>query len=433
MYELAASWGVSPHEPSVLEKIRSDNAIDYVLLVKHLASLLVDYGSQEVRNNPQRKAEVVEALLIGISADPSLFTHPDLLSSSLFLPFPEMRDGRLKRYFDELRKQGGLLAEDWKAFDPAQRAYSPLGRVSNFSSDFIQKMVFRHFTYPEYRSFTLEQSLVASDQKAVLDWSHTWGGTYAPHFALEQFQRARNNLLAYVAVHEGGVPAMSHESNLAIPPVEASANPSLLWQKALRDAIDRGDRRPYLEIEPESVSSAVEGPRTTGRQRGSLEMDAKDLLYILPPLPQKASLIIKSNRPDRIELESRGQSPVNRFRAEKYLGLILTRHGDGTPSHPFEVHIEEGSIGAKAIIRHLQEKSAPHSEFYESPSFILFSRLTEWLKGLPWGGPAWFVVPHIIDGCEDLFRRLRWQRHPLYKKGKRISISNPLSKVAAAA
>jgi hypothetical protein len=208
---------------------------------------------------------------------------------------------------------------------------------------------------------------------------------------------------------------------------------SQLWQAAMRQAIDRGDRRPYLEIEPKSVRSAVEGPRIGRRQRGSLAMDATDLLRILPPLPKKAGVMITTNKEDEIELHSRYFSLMDIVRSEGYLGMKLTRHGDGTDDLPFEVHIDDGNIGSEAIRRHLEQKGAPRSELYESPSFLFFSRLTEWLKDLAWGGPAWFVVTHVIDGHESLFNRLRWEIHPNYFRGRRIRISHPLSAAAATA
>lgn len=149
--------GQSIDDPDVLAVTRNSNSLDAALLVGDLVALLEAYRAACQTDDEPRRLEGADAILQGLSADPSLFvTRWDLLGPSTMVEdvfIARNNEGRpsysapgarhIERLKDYQRLLGELaprLREDAEQFVPVAGAYSPYGVSYGFITDVLANM-----------------------------------------------------------------------------------------------------------------------------------------------------------------------------------------------------------------------------------------------------------------------------------------------------
>jgi hypothetical protein len=156
LHHRAAESGRPVDDAGVLAVTRNANSMDAALLVRDLVPLLEAYGTACIGNNLERRLELADAILQGVSADPALFlTRLDLLApytmvEDLFIscgedgvrytPMGETHRHLLESYAALIARHAVSLQEDAPGLDPRHRVYSPLGIVSGFCADMLSNI-----------------------------------------------------------------------------------------------------------------------------------------------------------------------------------------------------------------------------------------------------------------------------------------------------
>jgi hypothetical protein len=177
----ARETGRTFDHPEVLALMRLSSAMDIALLVRDLVPLLHAYSTACSDHDADKRQELADAILQGLSADPELLlTRLDLLAPStmiedLFIdrgedgqvrytPMGEAHRGCLARYAELIGRTAESLKEDARLIDPAQAAYSPLGIVYGFSADILSNMVLNTLCSPSSSSgadLSLEDTFIS--------------------------------------------------------------------------------------------------------------------------------------------------------------------------------------------------------------------------------------------------------------------------------
>jgi hypothetical protein len=153
----AGETGRPMDDPEVLAIARNSNSMDAALLVRDLVPLLDAYGAACASGDSERRLDLADAILQGVSADPELLlTRLDLLTPAtmiedLFIDCGE--DGRarytrlgdahvrvLERYRELIARHAASLVEDAPTFDPRHAPYSPFGIAYGFCGDLLSQM-----------------------------------------------------------------------------------------------------------------------------------------------------------------------------------------------------------------------------------------------------------------------------------------------------
>jgi hypothetical protein len=166
------SSGKPTGDPELLAFTRNSNSMDMALLVQDLVPLLDAYRSACESGERERRFELADAVLQGMSADPELLvTRLDLLGAytgieALFVeggetPIRHTATGQrhrqlLERYRQSIGELASALIEDARTFDPRNAAFSPYGISYGFCSDLLSNMALDALASQPSRGVSLE-------------------------------------------------------------------------------------------------------------------------------------------------------------------------------------------------------------------------------------------------------------------------------------
>jgi hypothetical protein len=167
------SSGKPANDPELLAYTRNSNSMDMALLVQDLVPLLDAYRTACDHGEREKRLELADAVLQGISADPELLvTRLDLLGpytgiEALFVddagdaPIHYTAIGHrhlqlLERYRRSIGDLAGALIEDASAFAPWHSDFSPYGISYGFCSDLLSNMALDVLASQPSRGVTLE-------------------------------------------------------------------------------------------------------------------------------------------------------------------------------------------------------------------------------------------------------------------------------------
>jgi hypothetical protein len=194
---LCTKEGVSLHEPSVVVRTRTSNALDFALLVQGLVGLLKAYdrallSGHELSGDERMRLDMAGAIFQGISADPELFLNRvDLLSAYSMIErvfIDTDREGRVvysplgQRHVQLLKEYGALidrlikpLRDDFPRFRPVDGGYSPYGVIFGLPSHLIEHMALKALQHDAETRFGLEDVFDDADTNAAkLAWVTGW-------------------------------------------------------------------------------------------------------------------------------------------------------------------------------------------------------------------------------------------------------------------
>jgi len=134
--------------------MRADNLPDYPWLCFALLTLLREYSSPHACDRAERQRElVVEAILNGLSTDPSAFLS-DQVPAGLIACALERAEVRAV-----LQGHSQALASEAERYRPADRTYSPLALFFNFSHNVVKGTVVDALLWGQPRSVSLNDLL----------------------------------------------------------------------------------------------------------------------------------------------------------------------------------------------------------------------------------------------------------------------------------
>jgi hypothetical protein len=169
----AAESGRPLDDPEVLAITRNSNSMDAALLAADLVALLDAYGSACDAGDADRRRDLADAILQGLSADPELFVtrvellFPATVIEDVFIetgaggrprctPAGERHLALVHRYRGLLDRLAPALIDDLGDLDPAARAYSPLGIAYGFCADILSNIATSTLTSPASANVVLE-------------------------------------------------------------------------------------------------------------------------------------------------------------------------------------------------------------------------------------------------------------------------------------
>jgi hypothetical protein len=148
--------GLPIDHPDVLSVTRNSNSMDAALLVRDLVALLEAYRAACLGAGTEKRLDLADAVLQGVSADPELFlARLDLLTPYTMIEgvFVITEDGvtqytptghahlaHLARYRQLIGELAANLKEDARTIDPCRSAYSPFGIAYGFCGDMLSSM-----------------------------------------------------------------------------------------------------------------------------------------------------------------------------------------------------------------------------------------------------------------------------------------------------
>jgi hypothetical protein len=137
-----------------MASMRRDNGVDYRWLLFALATLIEDYAALPQEESAVRRS-VVEALVGGLSPDPAAFVEdcPACLSASA---------AERTRFAELFHRHRQELVQEFDAYRPSERAYSPLSFSFNFSHNIVKGIVIDALIWRAPSHVTLNDLLRAS-------------------------------------------------------------------------------------------------------------------------------------------------------------------------------------------------------------------------------------------------------------------------------
>jgi len=188
-------------DKSLVLSTRNTNALDFALLIQDLVPLLGAYEHACRSDDVQKRVELSEAILQGISPDPELFLNRvELLRAysmieHLFVATDA--DGHvgytsigrrhvqlLDDYETRIAQVSTTLYDDCLRFRPVAGAYSPYGILYGFSSNLLEHMAFKTLQPDAVTRFSLEDVFVDGGADAdKLAWVSGW--RRLPHLTRE--------------------------------------------------------------------------------------------------------------------------------------------------------------------------------------------------------------------------------------------------------
>jgi hypothetical protein len=170
--------GKAMDDPELLAFNRNSNAMDGALLVGDLVSLLEAYDAACEAADTERRLNLADAILQGLSADPELLVlRWDLLEAygtietlagvpddtgRLGMSRHAIAFGRqLDRYRHVFARVAERLRDDAGAFDPSTHAYSPYGIVYGFCADLFSNIAMSSLAEPSADGLALEDAFVS--------------------------------------------------------------------------------------------------------------------------------------------------------------------------------------------------------------------------------------------------------------------------------
>jgi len=151
-----AETGRAPDDPEVLATTRNSNSMDGALLIGDLVPLLEAYADACARQEHDRRLDLADVVLQGVSADPELFVgRRDALGPATMIEevFIDRRDGvtrytpagdahrtRLARYDELIDSLAEALSADALEIAERRDIYSPFGIAYGFCADILSNM-----------------------------------------------------------------------------------------------------------------------------------------------------------------------------------------------------------------------------------------------------------------------------------------------------
>ncbi len=188
--------GVSMHEPGVVLRTRTSNALDFALLVQGLVGLLKAYDRALQSADERTRLNMAGAIYQGISADPELFlSRIDLLSAYSMIEHVFIATDPVgtvvysplgRRHVQLLKEYGALigrlikpLRDDFPHFRPVEGGCSPYGVIFGLPSHLIEHMALKALQHDAETRFSLENVFedVFDDGEtsaAKLAWVNGW-------------------------------------------------------------------------------------------------------------------------------------------------------------------------------------------------------------------------------------------------------------------
>ena len=179
-------------DSEVLAVTRNSNSMDVALLVGDLVPLLERYAAALSGDDDNRRLDLADVILQGLSSDPELLiTHLDLLGPAatiedVFVSGASEDDPRHtahgKRHIELMSRYRGLVAhlaaplsDECLRLDPAGRPYSPLGISYGFCADVLWNVALSALMARPPSTLSLEDlfgSRTHLDENA--ERAHTW-------------------------------------------------------------------------------------------------------------------------------------------------------------------------------------------------------------------------------------------------------------------
>jgi hypothetical protein len=154
------SWqtGWAVDDPKLLAMTHLSNSMDMALLVRDLIPLLEAYRAASAQHDDERRLELADAILQGLSVDPELLlARLDLLAPMTMIEDLAVdQDGQTQRYRALIAQTSESLKNDARLFDPSQAQYSPLGIVYGFCADLFSNMALSTLRSPASTDLSLE-------------------------------------------------------------------------------------------------------------------------------------------------------------------------------------------------------------------------------------------------------------------------------------
>jgi hypothetical protein len=190
----AADIGRAFDDAEVLAVTRNSNSMDVALLVGDLVPLLERYEAALAGDDDERRLDLADVILQGLSSDPGLLiTHLDLLGPAamiehVFVSGASEDDPRytaqgqrhielMSRYRDLVARLAAPLSDECLRLDPAGRPYSPLGISYGFCADILWNVALSALMARPPSTLSLEHlfgSRTSLDEKAERAeiWAH---------------------------------------------------------------------------------------------------------------------------------------------------------------------------------------------------------------------------------------------------------------------
>jgi hypothetical protein len=184
--------GVSIHEPSVILRTRTSNALDFALLVQGLVALLKAYDCAVQSGDERMRFDMAGAICQGVSSDPELFLNRvDLLSAYSMIEHVFIStngEGHVvyslqgQRHVQLLKEYGRLidrliqaLRDDFPRFRPVDGAYSPYGVIFGLPSHLVEHIALKALQPDAETRFGVEDVFDDQDASAAkLAWVNGW-------------------------------------------------------------------------------------------------------------------------------------------------------------------------------------------------------------------------------------------------------------------
>ena len=185
--------GVPIHEPSVVLRTRTSNALDFALLIQGLVALLQAYDGALQGSEERVRLDLAGAICQGISADPELFLNRvDLLSAysmiehvfisadRAYSPMGHRHRKLLNEYAALVDRLIQPLREDFRRFRPVDGRCSPYGVIFGLPTHLIEHMALKAIEHDAETRFSLEDvfeddALDDGDRGAAkLAWVKGW-------------------------------------------------------------------------------------------------------------------------------------------------------------------------------------------------------------------------------------------------------------------
>ncbi len=184
--------GLPIHDPSVVVRTRTSNALDFALLVQGLVELLKAYD-RAVRSGEERmRLLLAGAICQGISPDPELFLNragmlnaytmvehvfveTDSDGRAAYSPLGRQHVQLLKEYGALMDAMAGPLRDDAPRFRPVEGGCSPYGVVFGTPSNLIENMALKALEHDAETRFSLEDVFDDGGSGAEkLAWVNGW-------------------------------------------------------------------------------------------------------------------------------------------------------------------------------------------------------------------------------------------------------------------
>ncbi|MDX1562894.1 MAG: hypothetical protein R3305_08195, partial [Gammaproteobacteria bacterium] len=221
------SDGIDIDDPSVIRRTRTSNALDFALLIQHLASLLEAYEQAARGGDETKRLELAGAVLQAISPDPELFVNrvnllgaysmmedvfvaSDDAGHAAYTALGQRHIRSFERYASSIDRCVEPLVDDCLQFRPLDGGYSPYGAIFGTPTNLLEDMALKTLQRDAVTGFGLEDVFTDGDA-SKLGWVNGWKQLphvdrdvqklyeYPQDFAVQMFERIERALTRHLA------------------------------------------------------------------------------------------------------------------------------------------------------------------------------------------------------------------------------------------